>query len=76
MGAKLAQIVKWVESKSKIPSITKARINLIMQRDITTNPHSIPDDPKTISELKDAIMKVLNMSNSEQEELKKIIGDR
>lgn len=74
MGAKLSQIIKWVESKSKLPSVTKARINLIMQRDITTNPNSIPDDPKIILDLKDAIIKVLNLSSSEQEELKKIIG--
>jgi acetyl-CoA carboxylase carboxyltransferase component len=73
MGAKVQRLIEWFERKSKMPALEKARINLYMKRDVTSNPTIVPDDPETLRQLKEAIAKVLKIQDSEIKEIERII---
>ena len=74
MGAKVQKVLEWFERKSRMPALEKARINLYMKKNITSNPMSVPDDPETLRQLKEAIVKVLKLKDSERDELERIIS--
>lgn len=74
MSTKIIQALRWFESKSKIPALDKARLNLLMKVDITSNPNGIPENPQTLMKLMDAMIKVLKLSDQEIQELKRILG--
>lgn len=74
MSTKIIQALRWFESKSKIPALDKARLNLLMKTDITSNPNGVPEDPQTLMKLIDAMDKILKLSAQEIQELKRILG--
>ena len=74
MGVKVQRAIQWFEKKSRMPAIEKARINLYLKRDITSNPMSVPDDPETLKQLKEAMVKILKLKDSEVVELEKILS--
>jgi len=73
MGVKAQRLIEWFERKSRMPALEKARINLYMKRDVTSNPMSVPDDPETLRQLKEAIAKVLKLQDSETKEIERIM---